>query len=52
MSLATKIILAAIYASFATTIVDDEGIEQRDDLPADPVGDKLILGFTDTETLI
>jgi hypothetical protein len=25
--------------------MDDEGIEQRDELPADPVGDKLILGF-------
>jgi hypothetical protein len=45
MSLATKFILASIYASFTSTIIDDEGIEQRDELPADPVGDKLILGF-------
>lgn len=42
---ATKVILASIYANFTSTIIDDEGIEQRDELPADPVGDKLILGF-------
>ncbi|PVI00794.1 cytochrome P450 [Periconia macrospinosa] len=42
----TKVILASVYTSFTTTIIDDEGVEQRDSLPADPVGDKLILGFS------
>jgi hypothetical protein len=46
MSVATKAILASIYASFTSKIIDDDGIEQRDGLPADPVGDKLILGFS------
>lgn len=43
--LAIKLILAAVYANFTSTIIDDEGIEQRDELPADPVSDKLILSF-------
>jgi hypothetical protein len=44
-----KVILASIYANFTSMIIDDEGIEQRDELTADPVGDKLILGFSHVE---
>jgi hypothetical protein len=41
-----KLLLASIYMNYATTIVDDEGIEHIDDVIAAPVGDKLILGFS------
>ncbi|MCJ1397781.1 hypothetical protein MMC11_000977 [Xylographa trunciseda] len=40
-----KLIIAAIYTNYTTTIVDDEGIEQMDTYTARPVGDKLILQF-------
>lgn len=40
-----KLLLASIYTNFTTTIVDDDGIEQMDDLLGAPVGDKLILGL-------
>jgi hypothetical protein len=40
-----NLVAAAIYANFTTSIVDDEGIEQRESLVAGPVGDKLILRF-------
>ena len=35
----------SIYENLTSRIIDDEGIEQRDEIPVDPVGDKLILGF-------
>jgi hypothetical protein len=38
-----KLVLAAVYTNFETTIVDDAGMEQRDGILASPVGDKLIL---------
>ena len=41
----SKLFLASVYANFTTTIVDDEGIEQQDFILADPIGNKLILGF-------
>ncbi|KAF7509447.1 hypothetical protein GJ744_008010 [Endocarpon pusillum] len=41
-----KLLLAAIYMNYATTVIDDEGIEHVEDLIAVPVGDKLILGFS------
>jgi hypothetical protein len=41
----TKLIAAAIYANFTTSIVDDEGIEQQDGMIGSPVGEKLILRF-------
>jgi hypothetical protein len=41
-----KLLLASIYMNYATTTIDDEGIEQIDDVIAAPVGDKLILGFS------
>ena len=41
-----KLLLASIYMNYATTVIDDEGIEHRDDVIAAPVGDKLILGFS------
>ncbi|KAF2667232.1 putative cytochrome P450 monooxygenase [Microthyrium microscopicum] len=44
--LVLKLVLAAIYTNYETTIIDDEGIEQLDDMMATPKGDKLILGFT------
>jgi len=41
-----KLLLASIYMNYATTMIDDEGIEHIDDVIAAPVGDKLILGFS------
>jgi hypothetical protein len=41
-----KLLLASIYMNYATTTIDDEGIEHIDDVIAAPVGDKLILGFS------
>jgi hypothetical protein len=40
-----KLLVASIYMNYATTMIDDEGIEHIDGLIAAPVGDKLILGF-------
>ncbi|KAJ4328704.1 hypothetical protein N0V84_000896 [Fusarium piperis] len=40
-----KIVLAAIYANFRTTVVNDDGIEQEDAYTARPVGEQLVLRF-------
>ena len=40
-----KVVTAAIYSNFRTSIVDDEGIEQEDTIIAGPRGEKLILRF-------
>ncbi|KAJ4266253.1 hypothetical protein NW762_004236 [Fusarium torreyae] len=40
-----KFILAAIYANFQTTVVDDGGIEQEDAYTARPVGERLVIRF-------
>lgn len=40
-----KLITAAIYSNFTTTIVDDEGIEAIDAYTVRPKGNKLILRF-------
>ncbi|KAM0562944.1 hypothetical protein ACHAPJ_001785 [Fusarium lateritium] len=40
-----KFILAAIYANFQTTVVDDRGIEQEDAYTARPVGERLVIRF-------
>ena len=40
-----KLIVAAVYSSFETRIVDDEGIEQVDAYTAMPRSNKLILSF-------
>ncbi|KAF2189371.1 cytochrome P450 [Zopfia rhizophila CBS 207.26] len=40
-----KLLVSAIYTNFTTTIVDDEGIEHRDEMVAGPMSDKLILQF-------
>jgi Cytochrome P450 len=40
-----KVVLAAIYCRFRTSVIDDSGMEQRDGFLASPVGDKLILRF-------
>jgi hypothetical protein len=45
MAAVLKIFLASIYTNLATSIMDDEGIEQLDSMLASPVGDKLILRF-------
>jgi len=45
MAAVLKIFLATIYTNLATSIMDDEGIEQLDDMLASPVGGKLILRF-------
>ena len=41
-----KLLLAAIYINYTTTIIDDEGIEHIDHMIAAPVGDKLIVSFS------
>lgn len=38
-----KYIVAALYSSYSTTIVDDAGIEQMDAYTAPPKSDKLIV---------
>ena len=40
-----KLLVATVYTNYATTIVDDEGIEQADSYLAGPVGNKLVLKF-------
>lgn len=40
-----KLITAAIYSNFTTTIVDDEGIEATDAYTVQPKSNKLILRF-------
>lgn len=44
-----KLVIAAIYTNFTTTIVDDDGIEQEDCPVAPPVGRRLILDFQRVE---
>lgn len=41
-----KLLLASIYMNYATTVIDDEGIEHMEDVIAAPMGEKLILGFS------
>ncbi|KAF9776404.1 hypothetical protein IL306_005391 [Fusarium sp. DS 682] len=45
-----KFILAAIYANFETTVVDDDGIEQEDAYTARPLGEKLVIRFAPLKT--
>jgi len=40
-----KLITAAIYTNYTTTVVDDTGIEQEDAFIARPIGDQLHLSF-------
>ncbi|KAJ4221049.1 hypothetical protein NW759_007117 [Fusarium solani] len=40
-----KVILAAIYSNFRTTVLNDDGIEQEDAYTARPVGEQLVLRF-------
>ena len=40
-----KLVIAAIYTNYTTTVVDDEGIEQDDGYTVGPVGNKLVLKF-------
>jgi hypothetical protein len=40
-----KLVTAAIYSNFKSTIVDDDGIEAIDAYTVKPTSDKLILGF-------
>lgn len=40
-----KLVIAAIYTQYTTSIVDDEGIEQSDSYNSGPVGHRLILRF-------
>ncbi|KAK4560755.1 hypothetical protein LTR86_005334 [Recurvomyces mirabilis] len=44
-----KLVVAAIYATYTTHIVDDEGIEQSDSYNSGPIGGKLILRFEDVK---
>jgi hypothetical protein len=45
--LTLKLLLASIYTNFTTIILEDYGMEHRDELMASPVGDKLVLRFED-----
>lgn len=40
-----KLLLAAIYTNYTTSVVDDRGIEQMDSYTAGPRGNRLILKF-------
>ena len=40
-----RLVAAAIYTNFTTTIIDDTGIEQMDSFVADPKGEKLVVKF-------
>ena len=40
-----KLLLAAVYANYSTSIVDDGGMEQREDFVSPPVSGKLDLRF-------
>ena len=40
-----KLVVAAIYSNYVTSIVDDTGMEHADGYLAGPVGDKLELKF-------
>ena len=44
-----KLLLAAIYTNFSTTIVEDGGMEQADAFISGPVGNKLIVQFQRVE---
>jgi hypothetical protein len=41
-----KIVIAAIYTNYTTSIVDDQGMEQADTFLGHPVGEKLVLRLT------
>ena len=45
LSLETKLVAAAIYTNFRTSIVNDEGIEAIDAYTVHPTSEKLILKF-------
>jgi hypothetical protein len=49
LGIVIKLVAAAVYANFTTSIVDDEGIEQLECIIARPVGNKLILKFHSVE---
>jgi cytochrome P450 len=44
-SMVLKLLLASVYTNFTTSILEDDGMEHRDEMMASPVGDKLILAF-------
>lgn len=45
-----KYIVAALYSSYSTVVVDDTGIEQSDSYTAPPKGDKLIIRLEKLQT--
>ena len=49
MSVDLKLMIAAIYTNFTTSVVDDSGIEQADTYVAGPVANKLMLQFHNVE---
>lgn len=44
-----KYIIAALYSSYSTAIIDDTGIEQSDAYTAPPKGDKLMIRLAETK---
>lgn len=45
MVVETKLVAAALYTNFRTTIVDDEGIDAIDAYTVHPTSEKLIVQF-------
>jgi hypothetical protein len=45
LNIEIKLITAAIYSSYETSIIDDEGIDQLNGFIGRPAGNKLILRF-------
>lgn len=41
-----KLVMAAVYTNFTTSIIDDEGIEQEHSFISLPMGRKLMLKFS------
>lgn len=38
-----KLVIAALYTNYTTSIIDDQGMEQEDAFLGHPVGEKLLL---------
>lgn len=46
-----KLIIATIYSRFSTSIVEDDGMAERDRFFAQPEGEKLVVRFSNAEQI-
>ncbi|KYG43809.1 hypothetical protein M433DRAFT_542149 [Acidomyces richmondensis BFW] len=46
-----KLVIAAVYSQYTTSIVNDEGIEQSDSYNSGPISNRLILRFHDADEI-